>query len=68
MKNHDTIQNFLFEALPIRGEIVHLNASFQQIMEQHQYPPVIRRWLGEALVLVALLSTLIKFSGAEHTD
>lgn len=63
MKNHDIIQNFLFEALPIRGEIVHLNASFQQIMEQHQYPPLVRRWLGEALVLVALLSSLIKFSG-----
>ncbi len=63
MKNHDTIQNFLFEALPIRGEIVHLNASFQKIMEQHQYPPLIRRWLGEALVLVTLLSSLIKFTG-----
>lgn len=63
MKNHDTIQNFLFEESAIRGEIVHLNASFQQIMEQHQYPPLIRRWLGEALVLVCLLSTLIKFNG-----
>jgi len=63
MKNHDSIQNFIFESLPIRGEIVHLNASFQQIMDQHQYPPLIRRWLGEALVLVALLSTLIKFNG-----
>jgi molecular chaperone Hsp33 len=63
MNNHDSIQNFLFENLPIRGEIVHLNASFQQIMEQHNYPPLIRRWLGEALVLIALLSTLIKFNG-----
>jgi len=63
MKYYDTVQNFLFEAFPIRGEIVHLNASFQQIMDQHQYPPLIRRWLGEALVLVSLLSTLIKFSG-----
>src|SRR5580700_9291467 len=63
MKNQDIIQNFIFEALPIRGEIVHLNATFKQIMEQHQYPPLIQRWLGEALVLVALLSTAIKFSG-----
>ncbi len=63
MKNQDSIQNFLFEELPIRGEIVHLNLSFQHIMEQHQYPPLIRRWLGEALVLVCLLSTLIKFNG-----
>lgn len=63
MNNHDTVQNFLFEELPIRGEIVHLNASFQQIMEQHQYPPLVRRWLGEALVLISLLSTLIKFNG-----
>jgi len=63
MKNKDTIQNFIFESLPVRGEIVHLNATFQEIMEKHQYPPIIRRWLGEALVLVALLSTLVKFSG-----
>ncbi len=63
MKNQDTVQNFLFEGFPIRGEIVHLNMSFQQIMDQHQYPPLIRRWLGEALVLISLLSTLIKFSG-----
>lgn len=63
MNNHDIVQNFLFEEYPIRGEIVHLNASFQQIMDQHQYPPLIRRWLGEALVLISLLSTLIKFNG-----
>jgi len=63
MSNKDVVQNFLFENFPIRGEIVHLNNSFQQIMEQHQYPPLIRRWLGEALVLISLLATSIKFSG-----
>jgi molecular chaperone Hsp33 len=63
MTNQDTIQHFLFEEIPVRGEIVHLDQSFQKIMEQHQYPPLIQRWLGEALVLVSLLSTMIKFSG-----
>lgn len=63
MNNQDTVQHFIFEELPIRGEIVHLNKSFQTIMDQHQYPPLIRRYLGEALVLVSLLSTIIKFDG-----
>lgn len=63
IENHDTVQHFIFEEAPIRGEIVHLNKSFQLIMEQHHYPPLIRRYLGEALVIVSLLSTIIKFSG-----
>lgn len=63
MNNNDTIQHFIFEDAPIRGEIVHLNQSFQHIMEQHDYPPLIKRYLGEALVIVSLLSTIIKFNG-----
>lgn len=61
--NQDTVQHFIFDNAPVRGEIVRLEHSFQQIMEQHDYPPVIRRYLGEALVLVSLLSTIIKFKG-----
>ncbi len=63
MKDKDNLQRFLFENAPVRGEIVHLNASYQQILEQHTYPPLIRQLLGEALAVVSLLSALIKGKG-----
>lgn len=63
MKNNDLIQRFIFENANVRGEIVHLNKSFQGIMEQHQYPPAIRNVLGQMLVAANLLSAIIKFKG-----
>ena len=63
MSDTDTLQRFVFEHADIRGEIVHLSASYQAIMQQHQYPPIIQRLLGEALLAVALLSASIKFKG-----
>ena len=63
MKKQDKLQRFLFENASVRGEIVHLDDTFQQIIQQHEYPPLIKRILGEALVLVSLLTGIIKFSG-----
>jgi molecular chaperone Hsp33 len=63
MNNQDKLQRFLFENAFVRGEIVHLSQSFQMIIQQHDYPPIIQRLLGEALVLVSLLTGIIKFKG-----
>lgn len=63
MSDNDLLQRFLFENAPVRGEIVHLNNSFQQVIEQHTYPPLIQQLLGEALAVVTLLSALIKGNG-----
>lgn len=63
MSEHDTLQRFIFEDADIRGEIVHLNQSFQTIMQQHQYSQPLRQLLGEALVAATLLSATIKFEG-----
>lgn len=63
MKNKDNLQRFLFENAPVRGEFVRLNQSFQTIIHQHQYPPTISHLLGEALVVVNLLSAIIKYKG-----
>lgn len=63
MNNKDTLQRFLFEDHAVRGELVHLNQSFETIVNQHAYPKFIQRLLGEALVLVSLLSATIKFKG-----
>lgn len=63
MSTTDSLERFIFDKLPIRGEFVHLQQSFQQILQQHPYPPAIQRLLGEALCTAALLSAVIKFHG-----
>ncbi len=60
MNSPDTLQRFLFEDNAIRGELVHLDASFQAIRDNHDYPAPVRRLLGEALAAVSLLSASIK--------
>lgn len=63
MKNNDLIQRFIIENANVRGEIVHIQNSFQTIMQQHQYPLPIQKILGEMLVAASLLSSIIKFQG-----
>ncbi|GAA0205925.1 Hsp33 family molecular chaperone HslO [Kangiella japonica] len=59
----DSIQRFTFSQLPIRGEIVTLETSYQTIVEQHQYPAAQRQLLGQALAANALLAEMIKIDG-----
>jgi len=63
MNKKDILQRFIFENAPVRGEIVHLGASFETIVSQHPYPPLIQQLLGEMLVASVLLSAIIKFKG-----
>ena len=63
MSDHDSLQRFLFENAPVRGELVHLNESYQTIVQQHTYPPLIQQLLGEALLVTCLLTAMIKFKG-----
>ena len=63
MAQEDSLQRFIFEKAPIRGEYVHLQESFQVVLEKHDYPSAVRRLLGEALCVAALLTASIKFEG-----
>lgn len=59
----DSLQRFIFEQMPVRGEYIQLVDSYQTIVDQHAYPPPIRKLLGEALCVAGLLSAIIKFDG-----
>ena len=59
----DTIQRFLFEHAPVRGEIVHLEATWRAVLERHDYPPAVRALLGEMMAAAALLTATLKFGG-----
>lgn len=63
MKQIDVIQRFIFEEVAIRGEWVRLTESYRQVLEQHQYPPEVKRLVGQMLVISALLTATLKFKG-----
>jgi molecular chaperone Hsp33 len=56
-------RKFIFEDADIRGEIVHLDSAYREIIAIHHYPPGVARLLGEFLTASVLLSTTIKFEG-----
>jgi molecular chaperone Hsp33 len=64
MHDRDCLHRFLFEHYPIRGHIVHLDASWRALLEHREYPPVIRDTLGEAVAASVLLAATLKFEGA----
>lgn len=61
---NDTLQRFLFEGAPIRGEVAHLDATWRAVLDRHEYPPVLRTILGELMAAGALLAATLKFEGS----
>lgn len=60
---NDIAQRFIFDSTDIRGELVTLEQSYQDILAQHYYPELISRLLGEFLAASVLLASTIKFEG-----
>lgn len=64
MSQEDTIQRFIFEHAHIRGEVVHIKQTYQDIINQRPYPPMVKNLLGEAMIACLLLASSIKFEGS----
>ncbi|MEA5445463.1 Hsp33 family molecular chaperone HslO [Gammaproteobacteria bacterium AB-CW1] len=64
VKQADSLHRFLFEHFPVRGEVVHLDASWQAALEHTDYPAPVRRLLGQAMAAASLLASTLKFDGA----
>ena len=56
-------RKFIFDEADVRGEIVHLDSAYREIIDIHRYPPGVSRLMGEFLAASVLLSTTIKFEG-----
>lgn len=54
----------MLENADIRGEWVHLDNSWQEVLSRADYPPAVRDMLGQALAAVVLLSATVKHRGA----
>lgn len=63
MHDRDCLHRFLFEHYPIRGHLVHLDASWRALLEHRDYPANIRDTLGEAVAASVLLAATLKFDG-----
>ena len=50
-----------------RGRLARLGPVLDSILANHGYPPVVERLLAEALVLTALLGTILKEPGGQVT-
>lgn len=60
----DTLQRFMFENEPIRGELVHLESSWRSVLDRHDYPEVLRNLMGELSAAAVLLSATLKLQGS----
>ena len=60
----DSLQRFLLESTPVRGEIVHLDATWRAVLERRSYPAPLQALLGDMMAAAALLSAILKFEGS----
>jgi molecular chaperone Hsp33 len=63
-RDNDVLSRFVFERTNVRGELVHLDATWRAILERRDYPEPVRELLGQAMAAAALLITTIKFNGS----
>jgi molecular chaperone Hsp33 len=60
----DTLQRFIFEHAPIRGEIVRLEGVWKSVLERHDYPAKLQNMMGELCAAAALLAATLKLKGS----
>ncbi len=63
----DRVLSFTIPGRDARGRTVRLGPMLDTILSAHDYPPAIRNLLAEALVLTALIGTLLKDDGSQLT-
>ncbi|EMF4671881.1 Hsp33 family molecular chaperone HslO [Providencia stuartii] len=63
MAKQDLLHRFLFEQHAVRGEMITVDETFQQILNNHDYPDAVKGLLGELLVATSLLTATLKFDG-----
>jgi len=63
----DNILSFAIPAKNCRGRVVRLGPVLDEILAAHDYPPMIRDILAEAVCLTAMLGALLKDEGSQLT-
>ncbi|MGR6996390.1 Hsp33 family molecular chaperone HslO [Klebsiella aerogenes] len=63
MTQHDQLHRYLFENYAVRGELVTVSDTLEQILANHSYPQSVKTVLSELLVATSLLTATLKFAG-----
>jgi molecular chaperone Hsp33 len=63
----DRVLAFTVPARHARGRMVRLGPVLETVLSAHDYPKVVKHVLAEALVLTALMGSLLKEDGAQIT-
>ncbi len=63
----DTAIGFAIPARHVRGRMVRLGPTLDEVLSAHAYPPVIERLVAEALVLASLLGSTLKDEAGQLT-
>ena len=63
MTTHNYLQRFLLEKSNWRGELVELSESLTDLVQPHNYPPIIRQLVIELAITSILLRATIKTDG-----
>lgn len=59
----DLIQPFQIDPFLVRGRLVRLGPTLDEILSRHDYPEEVAELLGEALALAAVLAGALKYEG-----
>lgn len=60
---NDTVIPFLIHESNVRGRVVRMDETIEQILSQHDYPELVSKLLAEALLIVSLLASNLKGHG-----
>ncbi|MDH5432820.1 MAG: Hsp33 family molecular chaperone HslO [Gammaproteobacteria bacterium] len=60
---NDILHRFIFQELDVRGQVIRLSDSCQQMINNHQYPDFIKDLLIQSSAINALLAATLKFEG-----
>ncbi|KAA5966135.1 Hsp33 family molecular chaperone HslO [Pantoea sp. M_9] len=63
MSVQDQLHRYLFENVAVRGELVNVSHTWQEIVRNHDYAEPVKTLLGELLVATSLLTATLKFDG-----
>jgi molecular chaperone Hsp33 len=63
MTKPDIVIPFHLEKLPVRGRLVRLDEQMRKIINQHNYLPLVNKYLSEAVALALALANCFKYDG-----
>lgn len=60
---NDQLNRYLFDNVHVRGELVQVSKTYQEITQNHDYPAPVNHLLGQMLTATSMMTALLKFEG-----